>query len=391
MTDTDNSVQLPTDTAPSKPSEASKRKPTVAIVFGGRSSEHAVSCATAAGVMQAIDRDVYDVLPIGIAKDGRWVLADGDVRALELSAGHVPEVDGSGAGVLIPLSTTERSLSILEPGVPPRALGEVDVVFPLLHGPFGEDGTIQGLLELADIRYVGSGVLASAVMMDKHYMKVVFAGHGLAIGPYVVISDREWKRDPAASMDAVASLDWPVFVKPARAGSSMGITKVSEPEALRAAIELAREHDPKVIVEAAIIGREFECAVLEGRDGAAARTSEVGEIEVVKGHEFYDFEAKYLAESDVLLSCPARLSDDVSDEIRAVAAAAFEAAGCEGLARVDCFYTTHGDVIINEINTMPGFTPQSMYPRMWAASGLGYPELIDELIQLALARRTGLR
>jgi len=380
-----------TGTSSPPPADAPMPKPTVAIVFGGRSSEHAVSCATAAGVMQAIDRDVYDVLPIGIAKDGRWVLASGDTGALELSAGHVPEVDGSGAGVLIPLSTTERSISILEPGAPPRALGEVDVVFPLLHGPFGEDGTIQGLLELADIRYVGSGVLASAVMMDKHYMKVVFAGHGLAIGPYVVITDREWQRDPVASMDAVASLDWPVFVKPARAGSSMGITKVSEPAALRAAIEFAREYDPKVIVEAGIVGREIECAVLEGRDGAAPRTSEVGEIEVVRGHDFYDFEAKYLAESDVVLSCPARLPDDVADEIRRVAAAAFEAAGCEGLARVDFFYTDHGDVIINEINTMPGFTPQSMYPRMWAASGLGYPELIDELIQLALARRTGLR
>jgi len=228
--------------------DAPPHKPTVAIVFGGRSSEHSVSCATAAGVMKAIDRDVYDVIPIGIAKDGRWVLASGDTTALELSPGHVPEVDGSGAGVLVPLSTTERSLSILEPDAPPKALGEVDVVFPLLHGPFGEDGTIQGLLELADIRYVGSGVLASAVMMDKHYMKVVFAGHGLAVGPYVVITDREWHRDPAASMDAVASLDWPVFVKPARAGSSMGITKVSKPEALRAAIELAREYDPKVIV-----------------------------------------------------------------------------------------------------------------------------------------------
>jgi len=384
MNDTDN------NSSP-QPTAAPPHRPRVAIVFGGRSSEHAVSCATAAGVMQAIDRDVYDVLPIGIAKDGRWVLASGDTGALEMSPGHIPEVDGSGAGVLVPLSTSERSLSILEPGAPPRALGEVDVVFPLLHGPFGEDGTIQGLLELADIRYVGSGVLASAVMMDKHYMKVIFAGHGLPIGPYVVITDREWQRDPAASMDAVASLDWPVFVKPARAGSSMGITKVSGPEALQAAIEVARTHDPKVIVEAAIVGREIECAVLEGRDGTAPRTSEVGEIKVVRGHEFYDFEAKYLAESDVELSCPAQLPDDVSDEIRRIAAAAFEAAGCEGLARVDCFYTEHGDVILNEINTMPGFTPLSMYPRMWAASGLDYPDLIDELIQLALARRIGLR
>jgi len=393
MSDSDEDSQQPTAANATSHHHSAPlgRKPTVALVFGGRSSEHAVSCATAAGVLRAINRETYDVLPIGIAKDGRWVLASADPGALELSAGHVPEVDGSGAGVLIPLSTTERSLSILEPGAPPRALGEVDVVFPLLHGPFGEDGTIQGLLELADIRYVGSGVLASAVMMDKHYMKVVFAGHGLTVGPYVVITDREWLRDPVASMDAVASLDWPVFVKPARAGSSMGITKVSHPDALRAAIEVAREHDPKVIVEAGIVGREIECAVLEGRDGADVRTSEVGEIEVLAGHDFYDFEAKYLAESDVVLSCPARVPDHVADEVRRMAAAAFVAAGCEGLARVDCFYTEHGDVIINEINTMPGFTPQSMYPRMWAATGLDYPELIDELIQLALSRRTGLR
>jgi D-alanine-D-alanine ligase len=380
-----------TDQPSPQSTHATPRKPVVAIVFGGRSSEHAVSCSTAAGVMQAIDRDVYEVLPIGIAKDGRWVVASGDTGALELSPGHVPEVDGSGAAVLVPLSTSERSLRVLEPGALPRALSEVDVVFPLLHGPFGEDGTVQGLLELADIRYVGSGVLASAVMMDKHYMKVVFAGHGLAVGPYLVITDRDWRRDPAASMDAVASLGWPVFVKPARAGSSLGITKVSGPEGLREAIEFARVHDPKVVVEAGIVGREFECGVLEGRDGAPARTSQVGEIQVLHGHDFYDFDAKYLAESDVELTCPAKVPDHVGAEIRRVAVAAFEAAGCEGLARVDCFYTEHGEVILNEINTMPGFTPQSMYPRMWAASGLDYPDLIDELIQLALARRTGLR
>ena len=389
MTSTDESSPESVPAPQHQPTSA--RKPTVAIVFGGRSSEHAVSCATAAGVMRAINRERYDVLPIGIAKDGRWVVASEDSGSLELSPGHIPEVDGSGASVLVPLSTGERSLQVLEPGAPPRVLGEVDVVFPLLHGPFGEDGTIQGLLELADIRYVGSGVLASAVMMDKHYMKVVFAGHGLPIGPYVVITDRDWSRDPAASMDAVASLGWPVFVKPARAGSSMGISKVSGPEGLEAAIELARQHDPKVVVEAGIVGREIECGVLEGRDGGPARASEVGEIEVVQGHEFYDFEAKYLAESDIELSCPAKVPDHVADEIRRVAVAAFEAAGCEGLARVDCFYTEHGDVILNEINTMPGFTPLSMFPMMWAATGLEYTELIDELIELALARRTGLR
>jgi D-alanine-D-alanine ligase len=373
------------------PSTDRTGRPRVAIVFGGRSSEHAVSCATAAGVMRAIDRDAYDIVPIGIAKDGRWVLVADEPEKLELTTGQVPEVDGSAAGVMVPLSTADRSLTVLEPGRAPQQLGEVDVVLPLLHGPFGEDGTLQGMLELADVRYVGSGVLASAVGMDKHYMKVVLAGHGLPVGPYAVITDRAWQHDPASALDAVASLGFPVFVKPARAGSSMGISKVSGPEGLEAAIEAARRHDPKVIVEAAIVGREIECAVLQGRDGADPRTSEVAEIELVQGHEFYDFEAKYLAEADVQLSCPADLPAEVADEVRRLAAAAFEAIGCEGLARVDCFWTTGGDVVINEINTMPGFTPTSMYPRMWDASGVDYPALIDELLQLALARRTGLR
>ena len=369
------------------------RKTRVALVFGGRSSEHAVSCATAAGVMRAIDREAYDVIPIGIARDGHWVLSDGDPARLELTAGQTPEVSTSAAGVVVPLGTSDRSLTVQEPGQVPRSLGEVDVVFPLLHGPFGEDGTIQGLLELADIRYVGSGVLASAAGMDKHYMKVVFSGAGIPVGPYAVITDAQWRRDRAAALDAVGALSYPLFVKPARAGSSMGITKVTDPGDLEAAIEAARAHDRKVIVEQGITGREIECAVLQGRDGAPPRTSEVGEIEVDRdgGHDFYDFEAKYLEQQGVTLSCPAKVPDHVSAEVRRLAAAAFEALGCEGLARVDCFYTDRGDVIVNEINTMPGFTPHSMYPQMWAASGLEYPELIDELITLALERPTGLR
>ena len=369
------------------------RKTRVALVFGGRSSEHAVSCATAAGVMRAIDREAYEVIPIGIARDGHWVLSDGDLARLELTAGQTPEVSSSAAGVVVPLGTSDRSLTVQEPGQVPRSLGEVDVVFPLLHGPFGEDGTIQGMLELADIRYVGSGVLASAAGMDKHYMKVVFSGAGIPVGPYAVITDAQWRRDRAAALDAVGALSYPLFVKPARAGSSMGITKVTDPGDLEAAIEAARVHDRKVIVEQGITGREIECAVLQGRDGAPPRTSEVGEIEVDRdgGHDFYDFEAKYLEEQGVTLSCPAKVPDDVSAEVRRLAAAAFEALGCEGLARVDCFYTDRGDVIVNEINTMPGFTPHSMYPQMWAASGLEYPELIDELITLALERPTGLR
>ena len=368
-------------------------RPRVAIVFGGRSSEHAVSCATAAGVMRAIDREAYDVIPIGIARDGHWVLADDDPARLELTSGHTPEVSPDGAGVVVPLGSTDRTLTVQGADQIPRSLGEVDVVFPLLHGPFGEDGTLQGLLELADIRYVGSGVLASAAGMDKHYMKVVFAGAGLPVGPYAVVTDAQWRRDKAAAMDAVAALKYPVFVKPARAGSSMGISKVAAPEDLEAAIEVAREHDRKVIVEQGIVGREIECAVLQGRGTEPPRVSHVGEIAVAKGgvHEFYDFEAKYLEDQGVELSCPAKVPDHIAAEVQRLAAAAFEALGCEGLARVDCFYTEDGDVVVNEINTMPGFTPHSMYPQMWAASGLPYPDLIDELIQLALTRPTGLR
>lgn len=367
------------------------KRPRVAIVFGGRSSEHAVSCSTAAGVLRAIDRERYDVVPVGIARDGRWVLVADDPGLLDLAPGQIPEVDASGPGVLVPMSTTDRTLTLLEPGQPPAALGDVDVVFPLLHGPFGEDGTIQGFLDLSDVRYVGSGVLASAAGMDKHYMKVVFEGCGLPVGPYRVVTDREWRRDKAAALRVIQELGYPLFVKPCRAGSSMGIGKVHGPAELEPAVEAAREHDPKVIAEAAVVGREIECAVLEGHGTDGPRTSHVGEIEVVANHEFYDFEAKYLAAADVRLSCPADVPEAVSARVRELAALAFESLGCEGLARVDCFYTAGGQVIVNEINTMPGFTPHSMYPRMWAATGLSYPELIDELISLALERRTGLR
>lgn len=367
------------------------RRPRVAVVFGGRSSEHAVSCSTAASVLRSIDREKYDVVPVGIARDGHWVLVADDPEPLRLMPGQTPEVDGTGASVLVPLSTGDRSLTVLEPGQPPCALGDVDVVFPLLHGPFGEDGTLQGLLDLADVRYVGSGVTASAVMMDKAMMKVVFESAGLKVGPYVVITDREWNRDPEAALARVEPLGWPVFVKPARAGSSMGISKVDDADGLRAAVEAAREHDPKVVVEAAVVGREIECGVLDGHGTDAPRTSELGEAVVVANHSFYDFEAKYLADGDVRLDCPADVPEAVAARIREMSVLAFEAAGCEGLARVDFFYTPSGDVVINEINTMPGFTPHSMYPRMWAASGVDYPDLIDELIALALERRTGLR
>ncbi len=379
------------DLTPTASTADAPRRLRVALVFGGRSSEHAVSCATAASVMSALDPERYDVIPIGIAKDGSWVLAPNDPEPLRLAPGHIPEVDASGPSVLVPTSATARHLIVHEPGVAPRELNEVDVVFPLLHGPFGEDGTIQGMLDLADVRYVGSGVTASAVMMDKHMMKVVFAAAGLPVGPYTVITDREWLRDPAAALDAVGALDFPVFVKPARAGSSMGISKVDSPDGLRAAVEAAREHDPKVVIEQGIVGREIECGVLDGHGTDEPRTSPLGECIVVKGHAFYDFEAKYLADDDIRLEAPADVAPDIAEQIAQMAVTAFTAAGCEGLARCDFFLTETGDILINEINTMPGFTPSSMYPRMWAAAGLSYPELIDELISLAMERRVGLR
>jgi len=378
----------------STPSPASgadtHRKPVVAIVFGGRSSEHAVSCSTAASVLRAIDRDRFDVVPIGIAQDGRWVLMADDPEPLQLTAEHTPSVQGT-TTALISTDPGAREVLVFPPDEPPRRLTAVDVVLPLLHGPFGEDGTLQGLLELADTRYVGSGVAASAVMMDKALMKVVFSAAGLPIGPHVVITDKEWRRDKAVCLNSAVGLGLPVFVKPARAGSSMGVVRVDAADQLEAAIETARESDPKVLVEAAIPGREVECGVLEGHGADPARASQIGEITVTGDrHTFYDFEAKYL-DNDAQLTCPADLPAEVADEIRELSVKAFDAAGCEGLARVDWFYEPGGRLMLNEINTMPGFTPSSMFPRVWAESGLDYRSLITELIELALERRTGLR
>jgi D-alanine-D-alanine ligase len=367
-------------------------RPRVAILFGGRSSEHAVSCVTAAGVMGAIDKNKYEVIPIGIAKSGQWVLASGDTSQWSLSSAALPEVAPSGKTVTLAEVGGEHQLIVTEPNAVPQELGSVDVVFPLLHGPWGEDGTIQGLLELSDTRYVGAGVLASAVGMDKHFMKVVFESAGLSVGPYIAVTDRDWLTDAEAVRKRVDKLGFPVFVKPARAGSSMGISKVDSMEQLDAAVEEARRHDLKLVIEAGIAGREIECAVLQGRGTDTPRVSMPGEIAVAAGeHQFYDFAAKYVEDGAAALSCPADMPDEAIARVRELAALAFDAVGAEGLSRVDFFYTPAGELIINEINTMPGFTPKSMYPQMWAASGLAYGDLIDELIHLALTRKTGLR
>jgi len=367
------------------------RRPRVMVLFGGRSGEHAISCATAGGVLRAIDRDRYDVVAVGITHAGQWVLVDDDPDRWAIRDGHLPQVEDTATHVLLPQGTADREVQVLRDGQLGSPLGAVDVVFPLLHGPFGEDGTLQGLLELADVRYVGSGVLASAVGMDKHMMKLVLAGSGLAVGPFRVLP--AGRRPDQAMLDAlVADLGLPLFVKPARAGSSLGISRVDDPAALAAAVDEARRHDPKVIVEAGLVGREIECGVLGGRAGAPPRASLPGEILVTDSrHAFYDFEAKYLDEAGVTLACPADLAPDVVQRVQDVAVRAFEAVGCEGLARVDVFVTEGGEVVVNEINTMPGFTPYSMYPRMWEVTGVDYASLVDQLVQLALERPTGLR
>ncbi|MED7953566.1 MULTISPECIES: D-alanine--D-alanine ligase family protein [unclassified Streptomyces] len=368
-------------------------KPRVAIVFGGRSSEHAISVSTAGSVLRAIDRDKYEVLPIGITHEGRWALVSDEPARMTITDGRLPDVDQVAESVegqvALPLGPGSREVVWSEPGAAPKALGEVDVVFPLLHGPWGEDGTLQGLLELSGVPYVGNGVLSSAVGMDKEFTKRLLASHGLGVGRYTVVRPREWETEEgrAAVRERAAELGLPLFVKPCRAGSSMGITKVKDLSDLDRAIDEARRHDPKLIIEAGVSGREIECAVLEFEDGP--RASVPAEVLVGGDYEFYDFEAKYIDSSEVRI--PAELSGEETAEIRRQAVAAFEALGCEGLARVDFFLLEDGSWMVNEINTMPGFTPISAYPKMWEASGLSYPELIDRLLQAALRRSTGLR
>ena len=344
----------------------------MAVLLGGRSSEHAISCISGRSIVAALDPDRYDVSVVGIAPDGRWVrAADGGLSIL-LDDGPLP--------VTAPDAPSADLTACLD----------VDVVFPVLHGPWGEDGTVQGLLETLGVPYVGSGVLASALSMDKGHMKDTLAAAGIEVGRYVVVTDRRWRDDPEGVLADVAALGLPVFVKPARAGSSLGISKVGSPGDLVAAIEGARKHDPRLIVEAAVAGaREIECGVLVDADGRP-QASRCAEIIVNARHEFYDFEAKYLDDSATLV-VPADLDPATESRIQAIAVAAFDALGCEGLARVDFFLSAEGDLILNEANTMPGFTSISMYPRMWAASGVDYPALVDRLVADAVRKGTGLR
>lgn len=367
----------------------SKPRTRVAVIFGGRSNEHSVSCVSAGSVLRNLDPERYEVVPIGITREGSWVLGSTDPEALTIRERSLPTVDTEGSALTLTADPTRAGdLVALDDGEAGKVLATVDVVFPVLHGAYGEDGTIQGLLELAGVPYVGPGVLASAAGMDKEFTKKLLAAEGLPVGFQVVL------RPGISTVTELqkSQLRLPVFVKPARGGSSIGITRVADWSALDDAIARARLHDPKVIVESGLHGREVECGVLEFPDGEV-RASVIAEIRMPESsgddEAFYDFDSKYLddvCEFDV----PAKLDEDVSEEIRALAVRAFAALDCQGLARVDFFVTDDGPVI-NEINTMPGFTSISMYPRMWSAVGVDYGTLVSTLVDTALARGTGLR
>ncbi|MFB3814279.1 MAG: D-alanine--D-alanine ligase family protein [Terriglobales bacterium] len=379
----------------------------VGVLFGGRSGEHEVSLLSAASVIEAIDKSKYEVVPIGITKEGRWVTATHAERLLK-GKGHEPEGRHLRAG---DPQTTEAAAvlakgeSVLVPPVPapghatlvpfeqdaavhrgPERL-DVDIIFPVLHGTFGEDGTIQGLLELAGIPYVGAGVLGSAAGMDKDVMKRLFRQAGLPLVKHVTILRREWERQPKRAQKQIESeLKYPVFVKPANLGSSVGITKAHDREELPAAINEAARYDRKIIIEQGVGGakakaRELECSVLGNDDPKA---SVVGEVVPIK--EFYDYAAKYLDEGSELI-IPAKLTKAQTRQVQEMAVRAFQAVDCAGLGRVDFLMDPRSEKIyVNEINTMPGFTSISMYPKLWGASGLGYKKLIDRLIQLGFER-----
>jgi D-alanine-D-alanine ligase len=361
------------------------RKIRVGVLFGGQSSEHEVSLASARSVMGALDPEKYEAVPIGITKTGKW-LTSGDPLS-QLRSGVDTESLPRLGSVLAPDPLREGRAEIVEFSPQGRQilarLGEpLDVIFPVLHGPYGEDGTVQGMLELAGIPYVGAGVLGSAVGMDKGMMKRVFMSHGLPVVPHVLVERGRWERHPeGVQREVEEKLRYPVFAKPANMGSSVGVSKIHGPDEFRAAIDWAARYDRRLLVEQGVDAREVECAVLGNDDPQA---SVVGEI--VPGNEFYDYRAKYVDDNSDLI-IPADLPPSVTERVRGVAIEAFKAIDCAGMARVDFFVAREGgEVWLNEINTIPGFTRISMYPKLWEASGLSYSQLVDRLITLALER-----
>ncbi len=349
-------------------------------MFGGRSAEHPISVLSAGSVLAALDPAKYEVITLGITRDGGWVRAEVEPRRQQLTGQTLPEVLRAGTELALRPGSTE--VAVFDAASAITVLDSVDLVFPVLHGAYGEDGTIQGLLEMAGVDYVGSGVLASAAAMDKAFAKTMLAAAGLDVGQYLVLRPGE-----PADEQAVAGLGLPLFVKPARAGSSIGISKVRSPDELPAALKLAFEHDSKVLLEAAVTGREIECGVLQDADGTVS-ASLPAEIRLHPDYDWYSFEAKYLEDASDF-DVPAEVGAETVRAIQDASCRAFRALDCAGLARVDFFLTDEGRLVLNEVNTMPGFTEISMYPKMFQASGVSYPELLDRLIATALARRDG--
>lgn len=364
----------------------------VAIVFGGVSSEHDVSCLTAGGVSRAIDHERFEVVGIGITPSGRWVqVPTADMQAMNVVDNALPRLDDTRPPATLVRRPGGGRVATVE-GDRLVDIRDFDVAFALLHGPFGEDGTVQGLFEMLGIRYVGSGVAASAIGMDKDLMKGALASAGLPVCPWVTLDARLWASDPEHVLRKVrADLEFPVYVKPSRGGSSLGISRATTPEEVPAAIEEALRYDPKVLIEQGFVGvREVEVAVLDSLDGDP-RVSLPGEIRMHTADAFYDYEAKYTPEGQVSLDIPAAIDGTLLARVQKLGARTFRAMGAEGLARVDLFVTPDEELFVNELNTMPGFTYLSMYPQLWAETGISYPDLIAELVRLALERPVGLR
>lgn len=370
----------------------------IIVMYGGKADEHSISCISAAGVLKALDTDRFEPVPVGITKAGQWIVDGEDPRGWNLGGSTLPTVEktADSRDVVLDVALGQDGFFARNADGTLTSLGHIDAVFPVLHGPFGEDGTIQGLFEMMNVPYVGCGVLASAACMDKHYTKLLLAAAGIAVAPGITLDARGFDQTTqfAANGDAIlaqveaAGLEYPLFVKPSRAGSSFGVTKVEhagDAAELAAAVYEASHHDWRILVEQGIAAREVECAVLCPKAGEEPRASWPGEIVLDKraggDDQFYDFDSKYMDASASHVEVPANLPDDLLERVRETAVKAFKAVDGTGLSRVDTFVTPNGDVMINEINTMPGFTPISMYPKAWEATGVSYTDLITTLIE----------
>ncbi|OZG64551.1 D-alanine--D-alanine ligase [Bifidobacterium hapali] len=370
----------------------------IIVMYGGKADEHSISCISAAGVLKALDTDRFEPVPVGITKAGQWIVDGEDPRGWNLCGSTLPTVEktADSRDVVLDVALGQDGFFARNTDGTLSSLGHIDAVFPVLHGPFGEDGTIQGLFEMMNVPYVGCGVLASAACMDKHYTKLLLAAAGIAVAPGITLDARGFDQVTqfAANGDAIlaqveaAGLEYPLFVKPSRAGSSFGVTKVEhagDAAELAAAVYEASHHDWRILVEQGIAAREVECAVLCPKAGEKPRASWPGEIVLDKraggDDQFYDFDSKYMDASASHVEVPANLPDDLLERVRETAVKAFKAVDGAGLSRVDTFVTPNGDVMVNEINTMPGFTPISMYPKAWEATGVSYTDLITTLIE----------